>query len=72
MSLIQMAVLSCVGILVGLLVGATLPLIAGDLLRNVLPVPPVSGVFPVPLALAAIFGLLTAGAFALVPLGRAM
>ncbi len=41
-------------------------------LANLLPVPPVTGIFPGPLALAAIYGLLTAATFALWPLARAM
>ena len=41
------------------------------LLRDLLPVPPASGCIPGPLVLAAGFGLLTAGAFVLWPLGRA-
>ena len=40
-------------------------------LKDVLPVPPVLGIYPAPLALAAGYGLLTALAFALWPLGRA-
>jgi putative ABC transport system permease protein len=42
------------------------------LLADVLPVPPVVGVFLEPLGLAALFGLLTAASFALWPLGQAM
>ena len=41
------------------------------MLKDVLPVPPVMGLYPAPLALAACFGLLTALAFSLWPLGRA-
>jgi putative ABC transport system permease protein len=71
-ALIQVMALSCLGILAGLVVGAALPVAASGLLRSVLPVPPILGVFPGPLALAAVYGLLTAGAFALWPLARAM
>ena len=71
MSLIQVMALSLAGILVGLIAGAALPLVAGILLRDVLPVPPVVGVYPVPLLAAAGYGLLTALCFALWPLGRA-
>jgi putative ABC transport system permease protein len=49
-----------------------LPLAAGSWLRTVLPVPPVAGVYATPLIEAALYGLLTAGAFALWPLARAM
>ncbi len=41
------------------------------MLRDLLPVPPVNGLYPVPLLLAAAYGLLTAIAFSLAPLGRA-
>ena len=40
-------------------------------LTNVLPVPPVLDLYPGPLLLAATYGLLTALAFSLWPLGRA-
>lgn len=69
--LIQVLALAFVGIIVGLLAGTALPLLGMVFLRNLLPVPPVLGVYPVPLLLAAAYGLLTALAFALWPLGRA-
>ncbi len=69
--LIQVMALAVAGIVVGLVAGAAAPIAAMGWLRNVLPVPPVSGVYPVPLALAAGFGVLTAISFALWPLGRA-
>ena len=52
--------------------GAGLPLAAGSWLREVLPVPPAAGIYAMPLVEAALYGLLTAGAFALWPLARAM
>jgi putative ABC transport system permease protein len=69
--LIQVMALAAVGVVVGLVAGALAPIAAIGWLRTVLPVPPVSGVYPVPLALAAGFGVLTAISFALWPLGRA-
>jgi putative ABC transport system permease protein len=69
--LIQVMALACVGIAVGLVAGTALPLAAMGWLRNVLPVPPVSGIYPLPLALAAAYGVLIALSFALWPLGRA-
>ncbi len=71
-SLVQVMVLAALGVLIGLAVGAALPVLATLLLADVLPVPPVVGLFPRPLGLAALFGLLTAATFALWPLGRAM
>jgi putative ABC transport system permease protein len=69
--LIQVLLLSAVGIVAGLACGSVLPIAAGGLLRDLLPVPPVNGLYPVPLLLAAAYGLLTAIAFSLLPLGRA-
>ncbi|HUB46038.1 MAG TPA: FtsX-like permease family protein [Acetobacteraceae bacterium] len=69
--LVQVLTLSVAGIVVGLAAGAALPLVAMTFLRDMLPVPPVLGVYPGPLLLAAAYGLLTALAFALWPLGRA-
>ena len=71
-SAIQVAVLSLVGIGLGLIVGALLPLLAEAALGNALPVPPVSGPFFRPLGLAGLYGLLTAASFSLWPLARAM
>jgi putative ABC transport system permease protein len=70
-ALIQVLALSLAGILIGLVVAAMLPSLAFWLLRDLLPVPPVLGLYPVPLVLAASYGLLTALGFALLPLGRA-
>jgi putative ABC transport system permease protein len=69
--LIQVMSLALGGIVIGLAVGGALPLLAASLLRDVLPVPPVLGVYPAPLLLAASYGVLIALAFAIWPLGRA-
>ncbi len=69
---LQVMALSALGVAIGLVAGAALPVLATALLGDVLPVPPVLGVFPAPLGLAALFGLLTAATFALWPLARAM
>ena len=71
-SLVQVMALAALGVLIGVIAGASLPVLATLLLSDVLPVPPVLGFFPRPLGLAALFGLLTAASFALWPLGRAM
>ena len=71
MCLIQVMSLALVGIALGLAAGAAVPLIAASLPEGTLPVPPVIGLYPKPLALAAGFGLLTALCFTLWPLGRA-
>jgi putative ABC transport system permease protein len=71
-ALVQVMALAALGVAIGLVAGAGLPVLATVLLADVLPVPPVVGVFWRPLGLAALFGLLTAATFALWPLGRAM
>jgi putative ABC transport system permease protein len=69
--LIQIAVLAGLGIAIGLAVGATAPLILGNLVKKDLPVPALFDLYPAPLIRAALFGLLSAAAFSLAPLGRA-
>jgi putative ABC transport system permease protein len=71
MILIQVLGLCAVGVAIGVLVGAALPAVAIAVFGDSLPVPASIGVYPAPLGLAAIYGMLTAGAFALWPLGRA-
>jgi putative ABC transport system permease protein len=69
--LVQVFGLCSVGIVLGVLVGAALPAAAIAVFGAALPVPARLGVYPGPLALAALYGALTAGVFALWPLGRA-
>jgi putative ABC transport system permease protein len=69
--LIQVLVLSAGGIVLGVAAGAALPLLGAGFLAPILPVPPVLGLYPGPLLLAATYGLLIALCFALWPLGRA-
>ncbi len=68
--LIEILIIAALGIVLGLAIGAAIPYVAGSLLAAVVPVP-IGGVYPVELALAALYGFLTALAFALYPLGRA-
>ncbi len=69
--LTQVLGLALLGILIGLIVGASLPLFGARFLAGILPVPPVLGLYPQPLLLAAAYGLLTALCFSIWPLGRA-
>ena len=69
--LLQVLALSLLGILVGLAAGWGLTALAATALSGALPVPARIGLYPTPLALAALYGLLTALTFALWPLGRA-
>jgi putative ABC transport system permease protein len=71
-ALLQVMALAVLGVAIGLVAGAGLPVLATLALGDVLPVPPVIGLYARPLGLAATFGLLTAVGFALWPLGRAM
>ncbi|MFO1350781.1 MAG: FtsX-like permease family protein [Gammaproteobacteria bacterium] len=67
----QLLVLAGIGIMIGLAIGALAPVAAGWLLRNLLPVPLQTGIYPMALLLAAAFGLLTTLSFAVWPLARA-
>ena len=68
--LTQVIVLAGIGSLVGLAVGATLPFIIVGVFGKLLPLPVVPALHPDELALSFIYGLLTALAFGLWPLGR--
>ena len=68
---LQLAVLGLPGIIAGLALGAIVPVLVLPLLRGQLPVPHHVGLYPAPLLLAAVFGLLTGMIFALRPLRRA-
>lgn len=68
---IQLIVLGVPGILLGLAVGAGIPALVLPLLRGTLPLPRSIGLYPIPLLLAAGFGLLIGLLFALRPLRRA-
>jgi putative ABC transport system permease protein len=69
--LVQVLGLCAAGILAGVVAGAALPAWGLAAYGNDLPVPARIGIYPWPLALAAIYGFLTAITFALWPLGRA-
>src|SRR5215467_8314556 len=65
--LVEIMALAALGIVVALVLGAGAPLVAAPLLGSVLPVSVRFAVYPVPLALAASFGLLTTLVFSLWP-----
>ncbi len=69
--LIQVMLLCTAGIVIGVAVGAILPIAIIAFYGTSLPVPAQAGIYPAPLALAALYGLLTALTFSLWPLGRA-
>ncbi len=69
--MLQIAALSVVGIGIGLAVGGGLPFVVTALIGELLPTPPVAAFYPQPMALAALFGMVTAMTFALWPVARA-
>ena len=68
--LTQVIVLAAVGSLIGLAAGAALPYLIVGLFGTLLPLPVVPALHPDQLALSLVYGLLTALAFGLWPLGR--
>lgn len=58
-------------IVLGLAIGAAAPALIAAIAGDALPIPPEGGLFPAPLAAAAIYGLLIALTFSLVPLAQA-
>lgn len=69
--LIQILVLALCGIAIGVAIGAVVPNVILALFGDVLPVPSRTGIYPLPLLLAAGFGLLVALAFSVWPLAKA-
>ncbi|MTI03142.1 ABC transporter permease [Roseibium sp. RKSG952] len=67
---IQIGILSAIGITIGVALGGLAPLMLAPLIESQLPVPAVFSIYPQPLAEAAIYGLLTAFLFTLWPLAR--
>lgn len=68
--LIQMLLLASVGVALGLVIGAGTPFVTARFLEAFIPVTVTASVYPGSLGLAAVFGVLTSLAFALLPLGR--
>ncbi|MFM7028931.1 MAG: ABC transporter permease [Chakrabartia sp.] len=71
MFLIQILGVALAAMGAGLALGASLPYAIAAGLGDALPVPPRLALYPAPLLLAALYGLLIAGLFALAPLARA-
>jgi len=69
--MIQIALIALAGIAVGLVLGAIAPLLASQFMAEFLPISTAPRLYPGPLTLAALFGLLTTLAFAILPLGHA-
>ena len=69
--LVQVLVLALIGALIGMVLGAALPFAIAAVFGHLLPLPIEPGIQPYELGLALLYGLMTALAFALWPLGRA-
>ena len=68
---VQVMLLAVIGVAAGLVLGALAAPVAHWFLQGTLPIPAGAGFYPGALGYAALFGLLTAAAFAMLPLGRA-
>ena len=71
LALIEFLAAALIGVGVGLAIGAATPFAVAALFGAVLPLPLAPAIYPSELALGALYGLLTAFAFAVAPLGRA-
>src|SRR3954469_14115971 len=69
--LVQVLLIALIGVAIGLVVGGLMPFAVSAAFGSVLPIPLAPTLAPAELAIAALYGLLTAFAFALGPLGRA-
>jgi putative ABC transport system permease protein len=71
LALAEFLAVTLIGVAAGLGVGAATPFVVDALFAAALPLPLAPAIFPRELALGALYGLLTALAFAVAPLGRA-
>ncbi|MBZ7923641.1 ABC transporter permease [Ensifer adhaerens] len=69
--LAQILMIALIGIVIGLTLGMLIPFIAAQFLADLLPISTEFHLYPGALGLAALFGVLTALTFAILPLGRA-
>ncbi|OSQ46993.1 ABC transporter permease [Marivita geojedonensis] len=67
---LQIGALSLLGIALGLILGAMVPILFGPMISASLPVPAIFTIHPAPLFEAALYGILTALVFTLWPLAR--
>jgi putative ABC transport system permease protein len=69
--LVQVALVALAALLAGLAAGAMIPWVVIQLAGDLLPAPASLTIYPAPLLISALYGMLAAIAFALVPLARA-
>ena len=67
----QIMMIAFIGVVIGLVIGAITPSLILYYLADLLPVPAEAGLYPEPLLLAALYGVVTVTAFATWPLGKA-
>nr|WP_323779164.1 FtsX-like permease family protein [Amylibacter sp.] len=67
---LQIAALTLIGVVIGVVIGASLPLLFAPLIEAQLPIPAAFAIYPAPLIEAAIYGLLAALIFTLWPLAK--
>ena len=67
---IQIGILSLLGVTIGVILGAALPIMVAPILEARLPIPTAFTIFPTPLIEAGLYGILTAFIFTLWPLAR--
>jgi putative ABC transport system permease protein len=68
--LLQIAVLAVAGVMLGLIIGAGVPILFAPMIEGALPFPANIALYPMPLVEAAFYGLTTAFLFTLWPLAR--
>ena len=71
LALVEFAIVALIGALAGAALGAAIPFAVDWLFGSLLPIPIAPSIEPSVIALGVAFGLLTAFAFSIVPLGRA-
>lgn len=69
--LVQIMLIALIAVVLGLVLGALVPLVAAQALSGLLPLDTTFQLYPRALGIAAAFGLLTALAFSVLPLGQA-
>ena len=70
-ALVQVVMVALIGIVIGLTVGLSLPFLLASTLGSVIPFPFSPDIYPAQILAGFLYGLLTALAFSLVPIGRA-
>jgi putative ABC transport system permease protein len=70
-ALVQVVMVALIGIAIGLMIGLSLPFVLAGTLGSVIPFPFTPDIYPEQILAGLLYGLLTALAFSLMPIGRA-